>query len=1180
MKISGINFPKPMLDALRNDGLVVFAGAGVSMGEPSSLPSFKGLTKAISEGTGEALQDHEPEDRFLGRLLNKGVKVPERARQILSADGPEPTALHYDLLRLYSSPLCVRIVTTNFDLLFEQAAESVFASQPEVFNAPALPLGSEFRGIVHVHGSLDCASDMVLTDVDFGRAYLTEGSARRFLVELFRSFTVLFVGYSHSDTVMNYLARALPPSERKQRFVLTDEAGESRWQLLGIEPISYPKPLEADHHALYEGVRGLAEHINRGILGWQREITEIANQPPPIDETAIDLIDDALSNPTRTRFFADAASHQEWINWLDRRKHLDSLFGAKASGDLCERDKQLALWLAEKFAHDHTDELFLLIARHDLCVHPYFWYILGHTIGLARNQRLDADALARWVSLLLATVPSRSDGTILVWLGERCVEAGLTDSLLDIFGAMAASRIVLKPGFGGLGDGKRPQFAELTQVYDHYELNELWEKGLKPRLERVAEPLLAGVVQDLIEQHRTLCSWQSATRNWDPINSDRSAIEPHEQDGYPEAIYVLIDAARDCLEYLVAKQPAVAASWCNRLVGADAPLLRRLAVHALSVRKDLNADEKIDWLLTSIGLHDLPAHHETFQAMRAAYPDACPGQRKVVIDEVLAYVWPRQEEEDKELYAAYKHFNWLHWLQNSDPSCELAKQSLEDILKRYPDLQSSEHPDLTHYSTGGWGWMEPQSAWSVDELLLRPGIEWVDDLLSFREKHPLGPDRDGLSCAVEEASIQNFEWGLDLADALAESGHWDSDLWPSLMRAWSRELDVSKHREVLDRLGKAELYPKHVRSVTGVLHAIAKDGDLPYAADLLPKANQIATALWGCLDQKESLFDEDDWLMRAINHPAGDFTQFWLESLALWRKQQDPSPDSLGDEYSPMFSRIVQDKSLTGRFGKSVLTSQFGFILAADESWATRHLIPLFEDTAEPDDRQAVWHGFLYGRLYPNAANTLEDAFLKAIPYMGSLFPVGEKVRQHFVGFYTAMVTYYVKDPLDLWIPRFFENADVEDRCRFAWDIGEILDAMNDAEQHTWWERWLKRYWENRLQGIPVPLDAREVEAILGWLPSFKSVFPEAVELTIQMPQTPLEHDGTVYKINKGELWSKYPEATAKVLIHLADFNSPDWIWLDGKELIEKLLQLDLPIDLRTKLEELPPKLGLGTGNP
>ena len=64
--------------------------------------------------------------------------------------------------------------------------------------------------------------------------YLTEGWARRFLVDLFRSFTVLFVGYNHNDTVMTYLARALPPGDEHLRFVLTDDADLGRWQLLGI----------------------------------------------------------------------------------------------------------------------------------------------------------------------------------------------------------------------------------------------------------------------------------------------------------------------------------------------------------------------------------------------------------------------------------------------------------------------------------------------------------------------------------------------------------------------------------------------------------------------------------------------------------------------------------------------------------------------------------------------------------------------------------------------------------------------------------------------------------------------------------------------------------------------------------------------------------------------------------
>ena len=31
------------------------------------------------------------------------------------------------------------------------------------------------------------------------------------------------------------------------------------------------------------------------------------------------MIHDALSDPTRTRFFTSAATHTEWIGWLDRK---------------------------------------------------------------------------------------------------------------------------------------------------------------------------------------------------------------------------------------------------------------------------------------------------------------------------------------------------------------------------------------------------------------------------------------------------------------------------------------------------------------------------------------------------------------------------------------------------------------------------------------------------------------------------------------------------------------------------------------------------------------------------------------------------------------------------------------------------------------------------------------------
>ena len=78
MNISGVDFPTDLLKALRDSDLVVFAGAGVSMGPPASLPNFSGLAKEVAAGTGEVRGEDEPEDRFLGRLQHNGVLVKER----------------------------------------------------------------------------------------------------------------------------------------------------------------------------------------------------------------------------------------------------------------------------------------------------------------------------------------------------------------------------------------------------------------------------------------------------------------------------------------------------------------------------------------------------------------------------------------------------------------------------------------------------------------------------------------------------------------------------------------------------------------------------------------------------------------------------------------------------------------------------------------------------------------------------------------------------------------------------------------------------------------------------------------------------------------------------------------------------------------------------------------------
>src|ERR1700687_146299 len=252
MNFANVEFPEDLRNAQRNGTLVIFVGAGVSYPPPSSLPDFAKLADIIGEGVSSKSLS-EREDQYLGRLQVGGLNIHKIARDKLTIPDSKPTELHTLVFRLFKDASTTRLVTTNFDRHLTTAIPEKLRSALEIFYAPALPLGRDFNGLVYLHGSVDRDPNlMVLTDADFGRAYLTDGWATRFLMSLFQDHIVLFVGYSHSDVVMNYLARGLPPNAQP-RFALTSEADFSRWKLLGIEALHYQP--DNDHIQLTEAFR-------------------------------------------------------------------------------------------------------------------------------------------------------------------------------------------------------------------------------------------------------------------------------------------------------------------------------------------------------------------------------------------------------------------------------------------------------------------------------------------------------------------------------------------------------------------------------------------------------------------------------------------------------------------------------------------------------------------------------------------------------------------------------------------------------------------------------------------------------------------------------------------------------------------------------------------------------------
>ena len=218
--------------------------------------------------------------------------------------------------------------------------------------------------------------------------------------------------------------------------------------------------------------------------------------------------------------------------------------------------------------------------------------------------------------------------------------------------------------------------------------------------------------------------------------------------------------------------------------------------------------------------------------------------------------------------------------------------------------------------------------------------------------------------------------------------------------------------------------------------------------------------------------------------------------------------------------------------------------------------------------------GFLtWGHIAPlSVAERLRQPFLDAIERINHELAGG--MLQRFLEYYTAMLAWFVTGPNDEWIVKLFSNGDTTVRHQFATQIGYRLRSLDGAQQQEWWNVWLKGYWENRLLGIPAPLDDAEIRTMLGWTNHLTAIYPEAVDLAICMPIVPLERGFFIRELGDSDLPDKFPEAVAKLLIHVGKVDYQPWFWHGTKEIFDRLLQSKLDTATEVALKETMVKIG------
>ena len=305
---NGPAIPDELLVARDEGRVVFFCGAGVS--RPfAGLPNFFELAQNVIETLGATADDPArriiEEAREIERRTGiSGLISADRAfglleRSFLQRDIEAAVAkalkpklgvdlfAHQIILDLARTPDGkTRLVTTNFDLLFEACNRSLQCWRP-----PRLPdplQDEEFEGIIHLHGHVNevysgaDGDGFILSSSEFGRAYLADGWATQFIRSILDKYFVVFVGYAADDPPVLYLLEALNRHLRSLNRVYAFQSGsqseaEARWRHKGVQPLAYE---ETDKHkVLWDTLAAWAKR-SQDPDAWYENVIAMARKGP------------------------------------------------------------------------------------------------------------------------------------------------------------------------------------------------------------------------------------------------------------------------------------------------------------------------------------------------------------------------------------------------------------------------------------------------------------------------------------------------------------------------------------------------------------------------------------------------------------------------------------------------------------------------------------------------------------------------------------------------------------------------------------------------------------------------------------------------------------------------------------------------------------------------------------
>jgi len=1075
MNFSGVDFPEQLIQSIKQNQLVIFAGAGVTMAQPANGPSFSELTNFIAQGTGECL-GMEPADKFLGRLEKGGVDVHLLTKNKLELL-KKPSELHLATLRIFPDINSVKIVTTNFEHLYNLAIETVFSKELKTYISPALPRGNNFQGLVHVHGSINQHKEMVLTDKGFGNAYLKEGWAKDFLFDLFSHYTVLFVGYSHDDPIMNYLARSLPESEAKPRYILIDSSENNikKWHLNNISPI------ESTYKNQATALNALSQKLNKPLREYRDEFSEIISQP--LDNLSYENLASIkydLNTPLLQSLWCDQAMIKNWLEWADDSGLLSSVLDTDNN---IEAPAYLIYWLASSV---QTDPALLLqiLSKHSFNAQKELWRQIDHKVQHNRKQ-LQGDDIEKISVITLDYLDIDA-----VHSYHRFKNAIENEQFLYAFSILKRSWAL------NFSSGKNYRRREI----DFYEpnnpdvLNE-YKNHLPILIEHNCFKLLTCSLlkiqnyYDQIELHDS----------YDFLNNHRKAIGDHKQNEFPNCGDVLIFTLRESLLFLVNINRRLVLNYIELFLNSGLTLLERIGVYVLSRVTTESASDKFDRLMSSqLDKNKYELHHEIFNFIKILYNDLSLTEQELWLNEINKYEPKNTDNNPANFLKDGFIFRWLTWLLPLENTTISTK--FKTLQEKHPEWDFSDHPDFLSYSYGCSSYASPkvteelvsdnliQSSPSAKYIELKNWLPNIDERQFTFESD--GFDRADLINQVESAIASSQRWGLELLDTLVAKKDYTTDLWSGIIRGFSQLLSQpDDFIKILSNLSKTNLTHAEVtdyfyRQLT--LQRKNKQLSQNTINTLLQLSEELFKVLNKGNSEKplttvytsvQNLFDVEVALRNELKINYG--VEFDLDVLIKYSQLLLSTPKSLD----------IKKQAITA----------IGFYIAYFSD-AFQHKADYFVEVFLHDDHTELsFQGFSRRNAVP------KKLFIKMIDsgFWARCFKLkkGQYQLSEYIPKLFAAGLFFYNTPsqrsLNKWAPIYYQNTD-DDLLNNA-SISFWSQQKNKSVKKKYWDKTLHPMLNNSLYGKPITISQKTFNQLNHQLFKDEDYFTDLIEIIIRV---------------------------------------------------------------------------------